>query len=492
MEEPTGAPAVSRRWPEVLAIALAVAIAGDVLLRPWPWGIGAVLWMTLVLAGLAAATRRAGIRQRDGAWFMALAAFFAGALAWRDAGFLRFLNVLALLVTLGFAVSRNGRVATAQAGVADLAGDLLRSGWAAASGCFSLLSDEAGRDLRRRATVLAGLRGLALAIPLLVVFGAVLVSADPVFSALVLGSNLPRAASHLLVVMLLAWGGAGALREALSGRPWILPAAVTARRPWLGAVEFGVILGLLDALFLAFVVVQFRYLFGGASLIAVVPHLTYAQYARRGFFELVAAVALTLGVLLLAHWLLRPGDRAAGRVYRALAGAMVGLVMVIVGSGFYRMGIYFAHFGLTPARLYATVFMAGLAATLVWFSATALRGRRASFAIGGLVAGLAVVVLLNFLNPDHLVTRVNVARSVAGHPVDAWHLMSLSADAVPGLVASLDALPERYRPMVAARLLGWWGRGAQPDWRTWNWGRAAARRVVQVNREALSRLAQDH
>ena len=40
-------------------------------------------------------------------------------------------------------------------------------------------------------------------------------------------------------------------------------------------------------MFLAFIVVQLRYFFGGAAQVEVVPGLTYADYARRGFFELV-------------------------------------------------------------------------------------------------------------------------------------------------------------------------------------------------------------
>ena len=60
----------------------------------------------------------------------------------------------------------------------------------------------------------------------------------------------------------------------------------------LGIVELGIVLGLLDVLFLAFVLVQFRYLFGGAELVQVSATLTYAEYARRGFFELVAVAAL--------------------------------------------------------------------------------------------------------------------------------------------------------------------------------------------------------
>ena len=65
-----------------------------------------------------------------------------------------------------------------------------------------------------------------------------------------------------------------------------------------------------DLLFLAFVLVQFRYLFGGAELVRGLTGMSYADYARRGFFELVAVAALSLPLLLLADWWLDHRDPA--------------------------------------------------------------------------------------------------------------------------------------------------------------------------------------
>jgi Domain of unknown function (DUF4173) len=62
----------------------------------------------------------------------------------------------------------------------------------------------------------------------------------------------------------------------------------------LGIVEIGIVLGLLDLLFLTFVVIQVRYLFGGAGRVAATAGLTHTEYARRGFFELVTVTALAL------------------------------------------------------------------------------------------------------------------------------------------------------------------------------------------------------
>ena len=92
------------------------------------------------------------------------------------------------------------------------------------------------------------------------------------------------------------WGAltAGLLRWGLIGRPIAaprleyVPASVT---------PFAVALGLLDALFLLFVVIQLRYFFGGAALVEQTGGVTYAEYARAGFFELVTASALVLPIV---------------------------------------------------------------------------------------------------------------------------------------------------------------------------------------------------
>jgi hypothetical protein len=224
-------------------------------------------------------------------------------------------------------------------------------------------------------------------------------------------------------------------------------------------------------------VLQFRYLFGGLAELARSETLTYAEYARRGFFELVTVAALLLPLLLLLHWLLRREEPGRERGFRILAGALLALLFMVMASALQRMWIYQQQYGLTELRVYTTAFMGWLALVGVWFAATVLRGRRERFAFGALAAGLAVIALLNVINPDALIVRTNVART-AIQPFDADYAGSLSADAVPELIAALPSLPEEERCQAAADILLDWsppeGRGEQRDWRTWNWSRSRA------------------
>ena len=55
-----------------------------------------------------------------------------------------------------------------------------------------------------------------------------------------------------------------------------------------------------DVLFAVFAVVQVVYLFGGADTLAAIG-MTYSDYARQGYFQLVAVVALAGLLLIGAH-----------------------------------------------------------------------------------------------------------------------------------------------------------------------------------------------
>jgi hypothetical protein len=187
---------------------------------------------------------------------------------------------------------------------------------------------------------------------------------------------------------------------------------------------------LLNLLFLSFIIVQFRYFFGGTAHLGNYTKLTYAEYARRGFFELVAVTALILPLLLVLEWLLHKDHPVPLRWFRSLAAFQVILLFVIMASALQRMRLYQSEFGLTELRFYTTTFMGWLALVFMWFMATVLRGRRDRFAFGALLTGFLGIAVLHFLNPDDLITRTNLARVAAGRSFDVKYATSLSADSI--------------------------------------------------------------
>jgi hypothetical protein len=329
------------------------------------------------------------------------------------------------------------------------------------------------------------LRGALLAAPFLLVIGALFVSADPVFARYfqaILDLGLEEAASHVLVAFLLAWVAGGLLygiaRVSLAD-PRVGPGAAGR-----AAGEVVVALVLIDLLFGGFLAVQARTLFGGREFVEATAGLSYAEYARGGFFQLVVAAAIALPAVLAADWLVPPGEPRR-RTFLGVAALLVGLVLAVLASAAHRMGLYLEAYGPSEARIYATTFMVWLAVSGALLYGTVLRGRRESFPALALAAGWVAVLALAVLDPADLVVRSQAAR--AGDPAgfDARYATSLGADAAPALLAALDGVDPESRCAIARSLLEQWADPPAPDWRTWNLARWTARRSVGATEDEL-------
>ena len=481
----------------ILGVALLLGWLGDALLNVTPWGINLGLWTAAAItAALALAAWRGVALTGGGRWLLLPALGFAAAVAWRDSAVLGTLNGLALLLTLSLAAMRGRRGRLIGAGLVEYAIAPVLTGLYAALGLLLVLvNDIAWRALPRTgwSSRLPNIGcGLVLAIQLLLLFGGLFAAADAAFAGLIMTIfrlDIVDLVEHTIIIGFVAWVVGGVLHLALFGDLGEFTVAGWSSPLRLGIVELSVVLGALDALFLAFVVVQVRYFFGGANLVETSATLTYADSARRGFFELVWVAALMLPLLLAADWVLRAETDRQRQLFRILAGGLIALLFVIMASALQRMRLYTAEYGLTELRFYTTAFMGWLAVLLVWFCLTVLPGARRHFAFGALASGLAAVLLLNVVNPDDLIVRTNVGRLASGRPLDTAYLTALSADAVPALVEALPLLPDRPAGIVAAHILRRWSPPAATDWRIWNAGRVQAWQVTSTHQATLQRLA---
>jgi len=470
--------------------ALALGVLGDALLQvPGRPGLNAALWSLAGVAVLAALLhRRAGPPTREARWLVSGAAAFACALVLRDAGALAVFALLSALVLLVLAA---GRAATAWATTAQLSDTAVAAlrvavlcaagplGWG--RGAPDAVTGRATWTRQARTAV----RGTVLALPALLVLTALLMSADPVFARIInaaILADIEPLFENAAFAVAVAWFSAGYLRAFLV-RDDIIPDRLRIPHPALATGEVVVALWILNVLFVAFMAVQLRYLFGGAGLVEVTAGLTYAEYARRGFFELVAAAALVVPILLLADWAAgSPADRSADRPRARLRPTMLVLMVLllgVIGSAAYRMRLYQGAYGLTELRLYVSMVIVWLTLVLAWMAFSVLRGQRQRFAFGAIVAGVLCIGALHVINPHGLIARVNIQRAAAGAEYDGTYLAGLSADAVPAVLAQLQALPEVERCRAGNVLQERWS-GARPGgWRTWNLGDWRTRRLVR-------------
>lgn len=347
----------------------------------------------------------------------------------------------------------------------------------AVGGAGSFLTSDLRPSLGRFGRLVPFLRGAALAIIPLVVFTVLFASADAVFADYVgiletldFGSVIAR----VVWAVVIAWASLGLMRRAIKG-PGVIPPVQGA--PRVGVTDAATALVLLNALFVVFVVVQFAYLFGGSDTLAATG-LTHAEYARRGFFELVAVAVLVVVLVLSVDWLVQRGTPARRTIDR-LHAVLLLLTGVILASALQRMRLYTATFGLTELRLYTTVFMLWVASVLVWMAWTVLRNERDRFPYGSIAAGLVLLAATNLANPDGFIARTNLNHHVvSGRELDTAYLVhSLSADAVPTLVGSLDELDQCTSARLVADLRD--RTGTEAGWQSLTWGELTARSALE-------------
>ncbi|MGN9808973.1 DUF4153 domain-containing protein [Micromonospora sp. BQ11] len=308
----------------------------------------------------------------------------------------------------------------------------------------------------------------------LLVFGALLSSADAAFS-LVLGQVIPEVSvpATFRGMFLLAVGGliAVAAVYTITAPPDLSRVdRPTTRR--LGIVEWAPPIAALTALFVGFVAVQFTVLFGGERHVLRTAGLSYAEYARSGFWQLVAVTLLTLAVLGgVTRWAQRE-SRMERILLRVMLGLLSTLGIVIVVSALSRMYTYQKVYSFTGERIFVMAFELLLGAVFLMVIAAGVRWRGQW--IPPLTVALAVVMLLSLavLNPEDYAARRNIARYEQTGKIDAWYLRALSADATP----ALSTLPDPVRRCT----LSWIADDlAQSDpWYAWNLGRTRAREAL--------------
>ena len=480
----------ARTGSRVIAGSVALGVLGDALFYGAAAGLNVLLW-TAALVGIYALAWR-GREQRPAAHQLVLfaaALVFAAMVAWRGSPTLQTLNLMAVFGCLTLAAALPARATLRRVSLLDLAVTGIGAGVAFAASVPRVAIDGTWSrrvGIKSRENTLVVSRVLLLMAPLLAGFGGLFVAADAVFESRVegvLSVDVFPFWEHAFWFLGTGWFACGLL---WLGLVVAVPGEVEAELPQdkrLKAVETGVVLGSLVALFAAFVLVQVRYLFGGESLVEETIGLTYAQYARRGFFELVAASALLLPVLLAFDWA-RRRDKVAARVYKVLAGAVVLLLFVVMVSALQRMRVYMDAFGLTALRLYAVAILLSLGGVFAWFLWTVLRERRNEFALGAGVAAVVALLALNVASPDALIARTNTSRLADGRSFDAYHASQLGPEAAPVLAGRIDRLDPDDACVVAEGLLAKWPDDSDGV-RSWNLGRERARDAVKEHRTEL-------
>jgi hypothetical protein len=334
------------------------------------------------------------------------------------------------------------------------------------------------------------LRGIVLGLVLVLVFGALLSSADRAFAhiatdLLTLEIEAPLLPARLLTFLGIAMAIAMLV---LAGSRYValaplgnsagqlvrnLPDSLADRRR-LSIPEWLIPILALDLLFGAFVVLQITVLFGGRDHVLRTAGLTYAEYAREGFFQLIFVAVLTVGVIATTVVISDLRKRRDLLPARISLGALSILALVMLASAIRRLALYEQAYGLTVDRLLAyavALWLVGVFSIIIVAGAT----YRWRWVPRGLVIySTSALLVFNLMNPEGLIASRNVALYERTGRIDVFHLAGLSEDAVP----ALTALPAKVRACI---LPSYQALEVDGSWRAWNLSRSHAR-------EALARV----
>lgn len=346
------------------------------------------------------------------------------------------------------------------------------------------------------------LRGVLIALPLLLAFGALLSSADLIFKdrlgnlfAWMKFENFSEFIGRSIYVLILAYLLAGAYIHALtrSAEEKTLSPDKELVKPFLGYTEAITVLTLVNLLFLGFLIVQFRYFFAGQANISL-QGFTYAEYARRGFFELLAVTLISLGLHYLLDMFTKRSTDKEKRTFSALELLLILQVGVMLVSAFQRLSLYEAAYGFTTLRTLTHIFMIWLGVLLAASALMQLFKRFNRLALVFFLVFFGFTLTLSLVNVDKFIAQRNIEHAIAGNPLDARYLVhNLSDDGIPTLFEyweRADMPDEIKRDLNATLACSYISHNEREEdrdfWASWHASTARANALFDLNSEELS------
>ncbi len=290
--------------------------------------------------------------------------------------------------------------------------------------------------------------GTILALPFLLLFAIAFSSADQLFAKSFsnifqnadLGVYVSKTIRDLIVAIFFLASGTTMLTRLVDGRK---PAEPKEGPTTLNQTVFVTFLALINILFLVFVGFQFAYFFGGQSYLAA-QGITYASYARQGFFQLLFVAGVVFGMAWVIYWLTNMRQRWT----KILSLALIIQTGIIIVSALKRLLLYIDAYGLTLSRWWAAFCIILIGLTLLMVAVVALKQIAYAPAAKFAFLGVLIVTSLMLLVPsEKMIARYNIDRFLSGEDflankkssLDFGYLSSLSSDAASERVRLANA-----------------------------------------------------
>lgn len=487
-------------------VSLVLGIVFDYLFYDKQIGISFLIYVVLLSASLFGFLLSFKVSYNKAvAWVLPVIIFFALMVGVRDNEFLIFWNVV---LTLGFLILlahhligwkiKNILFLHYFKAAVFLPLNMLGKSFNALGRMISV--QKGAKDSQKASQIT---KGILITLPIVLFFLFLLSSADLVFKKLI--ANLfifnfnidPDVLTQigLAIAFAFVWLGVYTYIIENANKSDNFLASPAVRRFKFGNIEAGILFATLCVIFFAFVIIQIKYLFAGHSAIAQLG-FTYAEYAHKGFGELIVVALLTFGLIFLAERYIERSENKPSNLFKILTGILMMLVLVIVASAFTRLNIYEQAYGFTVLRILVQAFIIWLAAVFMWLGYKIIKNvEDRPFIFGIFLSVVAFFVVFNVFNPDAFVARKNINQFAQTGGLDTKYLSTLSADAVPELIPLLkmtgvkNKFDNQLSGEVAVALKKYHDSAAKQPWQSYNISRSRAIRLINSNWDLISTLA---
>lgn len=330
------------------------------------------------------------------------------------------------------------------------------------------------------------IKGFLIAIPFLFVFLLLLSSSDLIFQKFVSGlfgiNNELEMFLRFLLILLVMFVFIGAYAYSFCQENKTTIAPENNSKHALDQIETSILLCSINILFFIFTLVQLTYLFKGESNITA-HGFTYAQYARRGFFELITVAGISFLLLITVEKYITKKKTGHIPGFKILSTVLILQVLLIMASAFTRLSLYEEAYGFTTLRLYSHSFIILLAiifCLLLYKILIDITDNK--FAFNVFLSIMLFMTAMNCINPDSCIARKNIERFELTGKMDINYLSQLSDDAIPVIIEALNDLDDNLKKELFHEL--YWrsqdtNSSALSQWQSLNISRRKANVILQ-------------
>lgn len=298
--------------------------------------------------------------------------------------------------------------------------------------------------------------GILVSLPLLLILIALLSSADMVFGYYLANLtkifdniNIQEFVPHTIIILVIAFYLFGYVWGFKSEEKVIESDVIAPIASW-EVVTIITVLVSLNILYLIFTIIQSSYLYGAAN-VTLPAGFTYAEYARKGFFELAAVTFINFIIVLSCLKYIKKDNTKLIKVANLLLTVLVIFTLNMLFSANFKLSLYEAAFGYTFLRVSVHLFMLLLfilclvVVSGIWYS-------KIPIVKSIIVIIIIMYTIINYINIDGFIARKNIERYKETGKLDAHYLTSLSFEAIPYLVELKDKSSNNIKMIIDENL----------------------------------------